>query len=153
MKALRTLSRYQFWLFGILLLASTAQAAVTPVHLITENVALSVCEDGANVGATLQIKNEGIAQAENVRVDAITLRGGTVQATETLPQALGNLAPKGDAMLNLRLTVPRIDGTRYLLTINGRYTYAGQITASRSTATSSLNVHRVGLCPLVTAQP
>lgn len=115
----------QFALLGMFLLTSAAQA-VTPVRLITENAVLSAWEDGANVDAALQIKNDGVAPARNVRVESITLRGGVVQALDPLPQALGDLEPKVDAVLNLRLTVPRLDGTHYLLTINGRYTYAGQ---------------------------
>ena len=126
MKTLCRTNSLQFVLLGILLLTSAAHAAVTPVHLITENAALSAWEDGANIDARLQIKNDGVAQARNVRVDSVTLRGGIVQTLDPLPQALGDIEPEVGAVLNLRLTVPRLDGTHYLLTINGRYTYAGQ---------------------------
>lgn len=121
--------RYASWLVAICVLgcALGVQAAVTPVRLITENVALSVWEDGVNVGVALQLKNDSAALAKDVKVTSVTLRGGTVQNLVSLPQSLGDLPPLGDSMLNLKLSVPRTDGTRYLLTVNGSYTYAGAV--------------------------
>ncbi len=122
---MRSTNSLQFALLGIFLLTSAAQA-VTPVRLVTENAALLVWEDGANVDVALRIKNDGVAPARNVRIDSVTLRGGIARALDPLPRALGDLEPEVDTVLNLRLTVPHLDGTHYLLTINGRYTYAGQ---------------------------
>jgi hypothetical protein len=108
------------------LFLGSAHAAVTPVRLFTDDVATSVWDtDFSKVGVTLQISNDGISAAEDVLVTSVTVQGGAFSGPTPLPIALGTIESQGSAILDLLITVPRTDGTRYLLTISGTYSYLG----------------------------
>ena len=109
------------------LLCSTAVSAATPaVRLIAEDAALSVWDTDTTVAsAAVQIANIGTVTASNVRVLAVAVRGGLVQAPTAFPVALGTLAPTTDAVLPVQMKLPATDGTRYLLTISGSYVAGG----------------------------
>jgi hypothetical protein len=116
------------WLTMLLVLALGAHAAEKPVQLTIENVALSVWDtDATMVGVALQIRNVGTASADNVRVFAVVIFGGTFAGPDPLPLSLGSIGPAQDVALDLVVKVPKTDGTRYLLTILGHYTYSGKV--------------------------
>lgn len=108
------------------LLVASAQVAAMPVRLYTENVAISVWDtDHSKVGVTLQIGNDGAAPADDVRVTSVVVRGGALSGSTPLPITIGRIGPKGSALLDLVINVPRTDGTAYRLRISGAYTYFG----------------------------
>ena len=103
-----------------------AAAAPPPATLSAPNAASSVWDtDPSKVGVELQIVNHGAAAADDVRVTSVAVQGGALAAFTPLPIALGNIAPQGSALLDLVITVPRTDGTGYLLTIFGTYRSSG----------------------------
>lgn len=119
---------FPVWLALLLLGATLAQAAVTPVRLVTGNVALSVWDtDPTMFGAALQIRNAGTGEAGDIQVNSIVIQSGSYEGPAAVPFSLGTVDPGEDAILNIRLKVPKTDGTRYLLTISGRYTYLGKV--------------------------
>jgi len=98
-----------------------------PVHLYAENVATSVWDtDPTKVGVTLQISNDGTAPADHVRVTSVVVGGGAFSGPAPLPIAIGKIMPNGSSLLDLVITVPRTDGTAYLLTVSGTYTSSGE---------------------------
>lgn len=111
---------------GALLAAGSLQAAVTPVSLYAENAATSVWStDSTQVGVEFQIANNGTADAGHVVVKSITVQGGSVSVNSpALPVALGEIGSGESAPFDLVITAPTTNGTtRYLVTINGTYTY------------------------------
>jgi hypothetical protein len=113
-------------LAGAMLLPGPTRGAVPPVVLSAENEATSVWDtDPSKVGIELQIVNNGASPATDVQVSSIVVEGGSLNGPATLPIALGTIKPAGSALLDLVITVPRTDGTRYLLTISGTYAYSG----------------------------
>jgi hypothetical protein len=100
---------------------SSAVGGPSPV-LSVENVATSVWDtDPSKVGVELQIVNSGGTPAADVRVTSVAVRGGALSGLSALPIALGNIGPRGTALLDFVIAVPRTDGTGYLLTISGTY--------------------------------
>jgi hypothetical protein len=114
-------------LAGAMLMPGRAHAVVPPVVLSAENAATSVWDtDPSNVGIELQIGNNGASPAEDVQVTSVFVEGGAFSGPEPLPLALGAIQPAGSALLDLVITVPRTDGTLYLLRISGTYAYSGR---------------------------
>ncbi len=107
------------------LAAGTAHAAVTPVSLYAANAATSVWAGTNQVGVQFQIANNGTADADNVVVKSVTVQGGSVSASSpALPIVLGTIGSGESAPLDLVITAPTTNGaTRYLVTVNGTYTY------------------------------
>jgi hypothetical protein len=126
------LSRYSVRLalagFALFLTAS-AQAAVTPVQLVTLNGATSVWgTDPTKVGVELQIGNSGSAAANSVNVTNLTVQGGLFSGPQPLPVALGTINAGDDQMLDFVISVPTTNGTKaYRLTISGNYMYSGTL--------------------------
>lgn len=112
---------------GALLTAvSPAATAAASAGLSVPNAASSVWDtDPSKVGIELQIMNSGVVAAEDVRVTAVNVRAGALAAPTVFPIALGNIAPQASALFDLVLSVPRVDGTAYLLTIRGTFRAAG----------------------------
>ncbi|HEY1260452.1 MAG TPA: hypothetical protein VGF34_14485 [Stellaceae bacterium] len=109
-----------------MLAAGSAQAAVTPVSLYAPAAATSVWStDMTQVGVEFQIANNGAADAGHVVVKSVTVQGGSVSANSpSLPIVLGEIGSGESAPLDLVITAPTTNGTtRYLVTINGTYTY------------------------------
>jgi hypothetical protein len=104
-----------------------AGAAAPPVVLSAANAASSVWDtDPTKVGVEVQVMNRGTAAAEDVRVTSVGVQGGALAAAHSaLPIVLGNVAPQGSALLDLVITVPRTDGTAYVLTISGTFRTGG----------------------------
>ncbi|MFZ1906573.1 MAG: hypothetical protein WAU56_14395 [Steroidobacteraceae bacterium] len=121
------------WVAGALLFSmgfmGPAQAAVTPVQLLTLNGATSVWNSNPNkVGVELQIGNTGTAAANNVNVTSVAVSGGSFSGPGTLPIALGTIDADSDTMLDMVITVPVTNGsTAYRLTISGTYSYSGVV--------------------------
>ena len=112
---------------GAVLAAGAGSAATSPIILSVANAAASVWDtDPSKAGIELQIVNNGGAIAAGVRVTSVDVRGGSLAAAMALPIALGNIAPRGSALLDLVITVPRTDATGYRLTISGIYRHAGR---------------------------
>jgi hypothetical protein len=113
----------------VLFWVGSAQAAVTPVQLLTLNGVNSVWATAPNkVGVELQIGNKGTGDANNVNVTSIAVQGGSFSGPGSLPIALGTIAAAADTMLDFVATVPKTDGTAvYRLTISGSYTYSGKV--------------------------
>jgi hypothetical protein len=116
----------QFAVAALWWLSAIAYAAVTPVHLVTGAIALSVWDTNATmVGAAVQVVNAGTGVAGNVRITSVRVTQGSYRGPDALPVALGQLAPGKDEIFKFQFTVPRTDGTRYLLTISGLYDSGG----------------------------
>jgi hypothetical protein len=107
------------------LAAMPGHAAVTPVSLYAANAATSVWAGTTQVGVEFQIANNGTADAGNVVVKSVTVQGGSVSpSSPALPAVLGAIGAGESAPLDLVITAPTTNGTtRYLVTINGTYTY------------------------------
>jgi hypothetical protein len=117
---------FQLPLVGVSLLIGSTHLAAMPVRLYAENVATSVWDtDPSKVGVTVQISNDGTAPADHVRVTSVVVDGGAFSGPAPLPIAIGKIEPNGSSLLDLVITVPRTDGTAYLLTISGTYTSSG----------------------------
>jgi hypothetical protein len=124
----RSLGRLAIGAF-VLFWVGSAQAAVTPVQLLTLNGVNSVWATSPNnVGVELQIGNNGTGDANNVNVTSIAVQGGSFSGPGSLPIALGTIAAGADTMLDFVVTVPKTDGTAaYRLTISGSYMYSGKV--------------------------
>jgi hypothetical protein len=110
---------------GAVSAAGAGSAATLPIILSVANAAASVWDtDPSKAGIELQIVNNGGAIAAGVRVTSVDVRGGSLAAATALPIGLGNIAPRGSALLDLVITVPRTDTTGYRLTISGIYRHA-----------------------------
>jgi len=107
------------------LAAGPGRAAVTPVSLYAANAATSVWAGTTTVGVEFQIANNGTADAGNVVVKSVTVQGGSVSpSSPALPAVLGAIGAGESAPFDLVITAPTTNGTtRYLVTINGTYTY------------------------------
>ena len=113
-------------LAGAVLVAGSPASATLPVILSAENAATSVWDtDASKVGVELQIVNNGGTGADDVRVTSVKVQGGALSGPPALPIALGSIGPRGSALLDLVIAVPRADGTAYLLTISGTYRNSG----------------------------
>jgi hypothetical protein len=111
----------------LLWMAALAQAAVTPVQLVSSSIGVSVWDtDPTMVGVAMQVVNVGTGTAENVRITAVRVaQGGSYQGPDPLPLSLGTIQATKDKILSFQVRVPRADGTRYLVTISGVYQVAG----------------------------
>jgi len=115
-------------IFGMTFLAGSGYAAVTPVSLYVATSVTSVWgTDNTKVGVELQIANNGTAAADNVRVTSVTVQGGSLSSLGPNPPIdLGTIDPQDGARLDVVINASTTDGTtRYLLTVNGTYSYAG----------------------------
>jgi hypothetical protein len=105
-----------------MVVAGSSAVGAPPTVLSVENAATSVWDtDPSKVGVELQIVNNGGAPVADVRVTSVAVRGGAFSGPPTLPIALGNIGPRGTALLDFVIAVPRTDGTGYLLTVSGTY--------------------------------
>lgn len=135
-------------LAGAVLAAGSPAAAVPPAALAAENAATSVWDtDPTKVGVELQIVNNSTAPAADVQVTSVAVRGGAFGGPPALPIALGTIGPRGSALLDLVITVPRTDGTSYLLTISG--TYRDSAAAQRFSLTRTVAPSAVAPGPIV----
>ncbi len=107
-------------------ITTPGHAAVTPVSLYAPNAATSVWAGTTTVGVEFQIANNGTADAGNVVVKSVSVQGGSVSASSpALPIVLGPINAGDSAPLDLVINAPMgVNGTtRYLVTVNGTYTY------------------------------
>jgi hypothetical protein len=91
------------------------------VVIVLKDVAASAWDDGRSVGVQVQLKNEGRAIARDVRVTRVLIEGGAYQGPVTLPVSLGDLPTNEDVLLDAVLTLPAVNGTSRLLTVEGTY--------------------------------
>jgi hypothetical protein len=103
---------------------SLAFAAASPVQFATGEAAFSIWDDGS-VSLAIPLRNNSETSADKVRVTQISLRSGTRLEPASLPIELGEITPDRSAMVYARFTVPKADGTKYLLTLTGQYSARG----------------------------
>jgi hypothetical protein len=112
------------------LIVGTAHAAVTGVSLYAANAATSVWNTNTTkVGVQLQISNSGSSTAHDVLVTSITVQGGSLSPGGGIPPiTLGTIDAGEGAPLDIVINAPTTNGTtRYLLTVNGTYSFAGNV--------------------------
>jgi hypothetical protein len=97
------------------------QCLASPVVLSANSPGVSLQAPNSLLSA-VTIANEGTAAAENVKVTAITLSGGTL-TSPALPASLGTIPADGSAVLNADFSGgPFVPGQSYGLTVEGTYT-------------------------------
>lgn len=101
-------------------LTVSLQCLASPVKLSAGAPGVSLQPSGSLLSA-VNIANTGTADAQNVRVTAISLDDGTL-ATPSLPDSLGTIPADGSAVLNANFSGSFVPGRRYELTVRGTYT-------------------------------
>jgi hypothetical protein len=87
-------------------------------RIVIDDVALSAWDDGARVGALIQLRNQGFRRARDVRVRRVLVSGGSYDGPAALPILIGVMRSGEDKGLDAVLKVPA-DGKRRWLAVEG----------------------------------
>src|SRR6185503_16086214 len=91
-------------------------------QIVLKDAAVSAWDDSVNVGAQLQLANEGDGTARQLRVTKVEVTGGNYTGPASLPTgSLGDLAAGADLMFDAVLNLPATTGTPRQLALEGSY--------------------------------
>ena len=91
-------------------------------QIVLKDAAVSAWDDSVNVGAQLQLANDGDGAARQLRVTKVEVTGGNYTGPASLPTgSLGDLAAGADLMFDAVLNLPATTGTPRQLALEGSY--------------------------------